>query len=101
MSALAVLLLAGLGTFAIRSSTVHLLHGRELSPRATRALAGAVPAGLAAMIVVSLATHDAHGAPVRAVALLVALLVARFTKNVALVTAAGMVTFWLLGAQVP
>jgi len=84
MNALAILLAAGALTFALRSSTVHLMSHRALSPRLTRALAGALPAGLVATITVPL------------VALVAAAIVARVTNQVGFVIAAGMAAYWLL-----
>jgi branched-subunit amino acid transport protein len=100
MRALAILITAGVLTYGIRSSMVQLLHGRELSPRWSRAFAGAIPAGLAAIIVGSLAAHEGQELPCRAVALVVGAVVALFTNRVLLVVGAGMATFWALAAQV-
>jgi branched-subunit amino acid transport protein len=101
MSALAVLGIAGLLTFAIRSSMVHMLHGRALHPALARACAAAIPAGLAAIIVVSLASHTGGDGWMRALAMVPALVVARFTTQALFVVGAGMAAFWLLSGQLP
>ena len=101
MSAFAVLAIAGVLTFAIRSSMVHVLHGRALNPALARACAAAIPAGLAAIIVVSLASRARDDGWTRAVAMLPALLVTRFTAQALLVVAAGMGAFWMLTDQLP
>ena len=101
MSAFAVLAVAGVLTFAIRSSMVHVLHGRALHPALARACAAAIPAGLAAIIVVSLASRAGDDRTIRVLAMLPALLVTRFTTQALLVVGTGMAAFWLLSAQLP
>ena len=96
MTALGVLIAAGVLAFAVRSSTVQLLRGHPLSPRLTRAVAGALPAGLAATIIAPLAARGIDVPPSRLFGLVVAAIVARFTNQVLLVVAAGMTTLWLL-----
>lgn len=100
MTALAILIAAGVLTYALRSSMVHVLHGRELSPRWSTAFAGAIPAGLAAIIVVPLAAHPTYELAPRAVAIAAAVVIARFTNRAAVVIGAGMTTFWLLATPV-
>ena len=96
MNALAILLAAGALTFALRSSTVHLMSHRALSPRLTRALAGALPAGLVATITVPLVARGGDPQPSKLVALVVAAIVARVTNQVGFVIASGMAAYWLL-----
>jgi branched-subunit amino acid transport protein len=64
------------------------------------AFAGAIPAGLAAIIVVPLATHPGQELAPRAAALVAAAVVTRFTNRVSIVIGAGMATFWVLATQV-
>jgi branched-subunit amino acid transport protein len=101
MSAFAVLGVAGGLTFAIRSSMVHVLHGRALHPALARACAAAIPAGLAAIIVVSLASRAGDDGGIRALAMVPALLATRFTTQALVVVGVGMTAFWLLTAQRP
>jgi branched-subunit amino acid transport protein len=99
MTPLAILIAAGVLTYAIRSSMVHVLHGRELGPRWSMAFAGAIPAGLAAIIVVPLAAHPAEELAPRAAALIAAAVVTRFTNRASVVIGVGMATFWVLASQ--
>jgi len=101
VSAFAVLAAAGVLTFAIRSSMVHVLHGRALHPALARACAAAIPAGLAAIIVVSLASRTGDDRTIRALAMVPALLATRFTTQALLVVGTGMTAFWLLSTQLP
>lgn len=101
MSALVILAVAGVLTYALRSSMVHALHGRALNPALARACAAAIPAGLAATIVVSLASRAGDDGLIRALAMVPAVLVARFTTQALLVVATGMAAFWFLAGQLP
>jgi branched-subunit amino acid transport protein len=101
MTGLAILIAAGVLTYALRCSMVHVLHGRALSARWSMAFAGAIPAGLAAIIVVPLAAHAGHELAPRAAAVVVAAVVTRFTNRVSVVIGAGMATFWVLATRVP
>jgi hypothetical protein len=80
---------------------VHVLHNRVLHPALARACEAAIPAGLAAIIVVSLAARAGDGGIIRALAMVPALVVARFTTQALLVVATGMTAFWLLAGQLP
>ena len=99
MKALAILIAAGVLTYALRSSMVHLLHRREISPRWSMAFAAAIPAGLAAIIVVSPAAHPGPELLPRTAALAVATVVTRLTSRVSIVIGAGMTTFLVLASQ--
>jgi branched-subunit amino acid transport protein len=55
MNAFAVLLLAGIAMFGLRSSMVHVLYKLQLSDSWLRVIAAVVPAGLAASAAASLA----------------------------------------------
>ena len=95
MTALAVLLRGHPGLRGSELDEVQLLRGHPLSPHLTRALAGTLPAGLAATIVArhSRRTATSHrrgssrSSPRSS---------PRFTNQVLLVVAAGMAAFWLL-----
>jgi len=98
VSSMIVLVVAGALTFAVRSVMVQTLGGRSVPQPLTRMFAAAVPAGLAAVIIVGLVTHRGDDVAARATALAVAGVVAARTKRVPLVVAIGMATLWTLWA---
>lgn len=98
-SALAVVVVAGMGTYAMRASLIVLLSGRSLPPLVLRALRHVGPAVLAALVVSFAAggTGTAEGVTgPEALALVVAGGVAWWRRNLILTLVAGMTTLWLV-----
>jgi len=99
MNAFLVLLVAAVLTYALRSSLVHALRGRELPARVTIGLSVVVPAGLAAVLVAAtLAPHGSANVSARVVALAVAFVVARAARNATVTVGVGMVALWAVTA---
>jgi hypothetical protein len=97
MSAFATLLAAGVLAFAVRSSLVHVLHGRHVPVWLEGAFAAAIPAGLAATVVVAVAANGDWRAS-RAAALALAAVVASRTHSMLTVVGAGLAALWALQA---
>jgi branched-subunit amino acid transport protein len=97
MSAFASLLAAGVLAFVVRSSLVHALHGRQLPVWLDRGFAAAIPAGLAATVVVAVAANG-DWRPARAGALALAGLVASRTHSMLTVVGAGLAALWAFQA---
>jgi branched-subunit amino acid transport protein len=97
MSAAVSLAAAGFVAFAVRSSMVHVLHGRRIPAWLDRALTAAIPAGLAATVVVALVVRGDAG-PARAGALALAGLAAGRTRSMLVVVGVGLAAIWALQA---
>ena len=103
MTALATIVTIGIGTYLLRLSFVGILGARTMPGWAMVPLRFVAPAVLAALVAPAVLLRDGSVdlAPVtnlRALAALVALLIAWKTKNVAAVIVAGMAVVWLLQA---
>jgi branched-subunit amino acid transport protein len=95
MTAALVLVAAGLVAFLVRGSMVHAVHGRRLPGWLDRAFTAAIPAGLAATIVVAVAARG-QVSPARVVALALATVVASRTGSMLGVVGAGLASLWAL-----
>jgi branched-subunit amino acid transport protein len=98
MNAVVALLVAGVVAFATRSSlalVVRVRHGRPMPGWLDRALAAAMPAGLAATVVVAVVARGG-GAASGAAALVAAAVVAWRTDSMLGVVGAGLAVHWLL-----
>lgn len=99
-----LIVLIGLGTFALRLSFIHLWGRVQLPEIVHRALRFIPAAVLAALVVPAIVRPEGaldlslHN--LRLIAGLLAAVVALFTRNVLLTLAAGMGTLWLLQALV-
>jgi branched chain amino acid efflux pump len=99
-----LVVLMGVGTYAIRLSLLALVDYRALPPAARAALRFVTPAVLAAIILPAVAYRGGNGAfdpgfgNERVVAALTAAAVAWLTKSVWLTITAGMVVLWALQA---
>lgn len=103
MTALATIVTIGIGTYLLRLSFVGILGTRKMPDWAMVPLRFVAPAVLAALVAPAVLLRDGSVdlSPVtnpRALAALVALLIAWKTKNVAAVIVAGMAVVWLLQA---
>lgn len=103
MSDIAVIFAIGIGTYLIRLSFIGIVGDRAMPDWALVPLRFVGPAVLAALAAPAVLLHEgavdlAPGTNPRAIAALVALLLAWRTKNIAVVIAAGMVTVWALQA---
>ena len=103
MTDLAVILMVGAGTYLLRLSFIGILGDRTMPDWAMVPLRFVAPAVLAALVApaVLLRNGSVDLSPAtnpRALAALVALLIAWKTKNVAAVIVAGMAVVWLLQA---
>lgn len=98
LTALALVLGVGVGTYAMRAGLIVLLSGRTLPPLVARALRHVGPAVLAALVV-SLAAGGAEGAEgvtgPEGAALATAVAVAWWRRNLIVTLAAGMAVLWL------
>jgi branched-subunit amino acid transport protein len=101
LAALAVVLVVGVMTYAMRAIAIVTLAGRTIPVPLERALRNVGPAVLAALAI-NLAAGGESGGPslsfAEAVALVVAGGVAWWKKNVIATVVAGMATLWLLSA---
>lgn len=99
-----LILLIGLGTFALRLSFIHFWGRIELPQIVHRALRFIPAAVLAALVVPALirpeGTIDLSLHNLRLIAGLLAAVVAMLTRNVLFTLAAGMAALWLLQALV-
>lgn len=97
-----VILLAGLGTFALRLSFIQLFSGARMPQRAERTMRFVPAAVLAALVLPALllpgGVFDPIESPSRATAALVAAAVAHRTGNVPLTLCVGMGALWTLQA---
>lgn len=101
MTPLLVVVLVGAGTYFSRSVFIVALAQRTLPEGFERAMRNVGPAVLAALVAALLVGSDGVSALAPSPetgALVVAGLVAMWRKNVMLVLAVGMMTFWILGA---
>jgi branched-subunit amino acid transport protein len=91
--------LVGVGTYLTRASFIVTLADRDLPPIAIRAMRNVGPAVLSALLA-SIVVGDQGLAglwqPVELASLLVAAVTAVRTRNLTVVLAAGMLTFWTL-----
>lgn len=97
MNAAIVLVAAGLATWVLRIGFIVLIPARALPLRIRRALDVTGPSAMAALIVNDLAEEASRGAAVMTGALIataVAALVMWRFQNLALVTIAGIGTYW-------
>lgn len=103
MSDVGIVFAIGIGTYLIRLSFIGIVGNRTMPDWALVALRFVAPAVLAALVAPAVLLHEgvltvAPATNPRAIAALVALLIAWKTKNIAVVIAAGMVTVWALQA---
>ena len=104
MSNFGIVLAIGIGTYLIRLSFIGIVGSRSMPEWAMVPIRFVAPAVLAALAAPAVLLHEG-GLTVdpatnpRAVAALVALLLAWKTKNVAVVIAAGMAIVWALQAM--
>jgi len=93
----------GIGTYLLRLSFVAIVGRRSMPDWALVPIRYVAPAVLAALVAPAVLFHDgmldvAPASNPRAIAALIAVLVAWKTKNVAVVIVAGMSVVWLLQA---
>lgn len=103
MSNVAVIFAIGAGTYLLRLSFIGIVGNRVMPNWALIPLRFVAPAVLAALIAPAVLLKDgaldlSPGSNPRAIAALVALLLAWKTKSVPLVIAAGLMTVWALQA---
>jgi branched-subunit amino acid transport protein len=103
MTDLAVIVTIGVGTYLLRLSFVGIIGDRTMPDWAMVPLRYVAPAVLAALVAPAVLLRDGSLDVVpatnpRAIAALLALVVAWKTKNVAAVIVAGMAVVWLLQA---
>lgn len=103
MSNIAIIFAIGIGTYLIRLSFIGIVGDRTMPDWALVPLHFVAPAVLAALAAPAVLLDEgsialAPGTNPRAIAALIALLLAWKTKNVAVVIAAGMITVWALQA---
>ena len=103
MSYVLIILVIGVGTYLLRLSFIGILGDRTVPDWAMVPLRFVAPAVLAALVAPAVLLRDGvvDPSPVtnpRALAALVALLIAWKTKNVTAVIVAGMAVVWLLQA---
>ena len=101
MSNVAIIFAIGIGTYLIRLSFIGIVGDRPMPDWALAPLRFVAPSVLAALAMPAVLLRDGGfdinpGTNPRAVAALVAVLLAWKTKNVAVVIAAGMATVWAL-----
>jgi branched-subunit amino acid transport protein len=104
MTEFAIIVTIGVGTYLLRLSSIGILGERTMPDWAMVPLRFVAPAVLAALVAPAVLLRDGSIdlSPVtnpRALAALVALLIAWKTKNVAAVIVAGMAVVWLLQAM--
>ncbi|MEN8113502.1 MAG: AzlD domain-containing protein [Actinomycetota bacterium] len=105
MTDLAIILTIGVGTYLLRLSFVGIIGDRTMPDWAMVPLRYVAPSVLAALVAPAVLLREgavdlAPATNPRALAALVALVVAWKTKNVAAVIVAGMAVVWLLQAFV-
>ncbi len=103
MTDFGIVLAIGIGTYLIRLSFIGIVGDRTMPEWAMVPIRFVAPAVLAALAAPAALLHEgaltvAPTTNPRAIAALVALLLAWKTKNVAVVIAAGMATVWALQA---
>ena len=103
MTDLAIIITIGIGTYLLRLSFIGILGDRTMPDWAMVPLRFVAPAVLAALVAPAVLLRDGSidlspATNPRALAALVALLIAWKTKNVAAVIVAGMAVVWLLQA---
>ncbi|MEX1279728.1 MAG: AzlD domain-containing protein [Acidimicrobiia bacterium] len=103
MSPLAVVVIAGVGTYLLRVSLIALLGRVSIPPLGERALRLVAPTVLATIAAQGVLTLDGQLRPfdVRHVAAAVAFAVAWWTKSIAWTLAVGMGSLWMLAWLVP
>lgn len=103
MSNVGIVFAIGIGSYLIRLSFIGIVGNRAMPDWALVPLRFVAPAVLAALVAPAVLLHEgvftvAPATNPRAIAALVAVLIAWKTKNVAVVITAGMVTVWALQA---
>jgi branched-subunit amino acid transport protein len=103
MTAVAIVFIIGIGTYLLRLSFIGAVGSRTMPDWAMIPLRYVAPAVLAALVAPAVLLRDgvldvAPATNPRAIAALVAILIAVKTKNVAAVIIAGMAVVWLLQA---
>jgi branched-subunit amino acid transport protein len=103
MTNLAIIFTIGIGTYLLRLSFIGILGNRTMPDWAMVPLRFVAPAVLAALVAPAVLLNDgavdlSPTANPRALAALIALLIAWKTKNVIAVIVAGMAAVWLLQA---
>lgn len=98
MTPLLVVLVAGLGTFALRVSLIAALQRVELTEPVERALGLIAPAALGALVAQGLLLSDGGMRPLDSwhAAAAVAVLIALWTRSVAWTLGGGMAALWLI-----
>jgi branched-subunit amino acid transport protein len=101
MSNVAIIFAIGVGTYLIRLSFIGIIGDRSMPDWALVPLRFVAPSVLAALATPAVLLHEGSidvnpATNPRAIAALVALLLAWKTKNVGVVIAAGMMTVWAL-----
>ncbi len=101
MNAVAIIFAIGIGTYLIRLSFIGIIGDRPMPDWALVPLRFVAPAVLAALAAPAVLLRDGSldinpATNPRALAAVVALLLAWKTKNVGVVIAAGMITVWTL-----
>lgn len=101
MTDLAIIITIGVGTYLLRLSFIGIIGGRTMPEWAMIPLRFVAPAVLAALVAPAVLLRDGSidllpATNPRALAALVALLIAWKTKNVVAVIVAGMAAVWLL-----
>jgi branched-subunit amino acid transport protein len=94
---LAIIALAGVATWTLRSSFIVLVGGRQLPPSTDEVLRQARPAVLAALVATAVAGHGTSldaALVVKLVALAAATAVVWHTRNLMLGLAAGFAVLW-------
>ena len=101
-AALAIVVIVGVMTYAMRAVVIVALAGRTVPLRVERALRQVGPAVLAALAINLAASGEGGGGPSLSLAEVAALVVAGgvawWRKNVLLTLVAGMATLWLVTA---
>lgn len=103
MSSVAVIIVIGIGTYLERLSFIGIIGDREIPEWAVLPLRFVAPAVFAALVAPAVLLQDGSlvlspAVNPRALATLIALLVAWRTKSVAATLVAGMAAIWLLQA---
>lgn len=101
MSPTLQIVIAGVGTYLIRVSSIALLgSGRSLPPQVERTLRFVAPAALASLVANSLLVRDGDWRPLGNwhVAIVVAGVMAVWKKSPAWTLVAGMTSVWILNA---
>ncbi|MEZ5375552.1 MAG: AzlD domain-containing protein [Acidimicrobiales bacterium] len=99
ITALALVLVVGAITYAMRAGLILALADREIPTIVTRALRNVAPAVLSTLVISLIANPDAPNVGIslpEVAGVVVAGPVAWYSKNLLVTMAAGMVVFWVL-----